>query len=176
MNHLTPDIPESQFDTDLPVLVWGRSPSGGDWQVLEGGPGVVRLPANQYIMVRLRTVNDELLHSWAKTAQGCPAIIALSLSENRKVTNEGLEILALFPQLVELNLSSCDLTNEGLHHLSKLSRLEKLDLSYCNRINDLAFKILRSLPRLRELNLKGCARITHGGIARLGKAEIKILR
>ncbi len=157
-------------------MVWGRAPEGGDWQSLEGGPGIVHLPEGRQIMVRLRTVNDELLKSWAEAARGCASIVALNLSENRKVSNEGLEVLHWFPQLVELNLSSCDLTNEGLQHLSGLTRLEKLDLSYCNRINDLGFKVIRGLPRLKELNLKGCARITHGGIARLGRPSVKILR
>lgn len=136
----------------------------------------MHLPDGLQIMVRLRTVNDALLHAWAAAAQECKAIIALNLSENRKVSNKGLEILAFFPQLVELNLSSCDLTTEGLQHLVKLTRLEKLDLSYCNRISDLSFKVIRTLPRLRELNLKGCARITHGGIARLKRPDVKILR
>ncbi|HZU86617.1 MAG TPA: leucine-rich repeat domain-containing protein [Anaerolineaceae bacterium] len=172
----TNSIPESQFYTDLPILVWGRPASGGDWQPLEGGPGIVHLPADQQIMVRLRTVNDASFEIWATAAQECKAIVAINLSENRKVTSESLEILAFFPQLIELNLSSCDLTTEGLQYLSNLSRLEKLDLSYCNRINDLSFKVIRTLPRLRELNLKGCARITHGGIARLRRPEVKILR
>jgi hypothetical protein len=170
------EIAETQFYTDLPVMIWGRPPSGGDWQSLEGGPGTVHLPANHQIMVRLRTVNDELLEKWAEAAQECTAIVALNLSENRKVTDEGLEVLRFFPQLIELNLSSCDLTNEGLQHLSGLNRLEKLDLSYCNRINDLGFKVIRTLSRLKALHLKGCARMTHGGIARLGRPTVKILR
>ena len=111
-----------------------------------------------------------------KELVACPSITFLNLSENRKITEEGLDYLRPLVSLTGLNLSSCSLTDQGLTHLSALTHLAHLDLSYCNRLTDACVKPLRALVRLRFLDLQGCVKISNGGISRLERRELTIHR
>lgn len=145
-----------------------------DWRVVDGGPGLIHLPAGDEIGVRAKALDDRDLTALVKELTACPRLIYLNLSENRNVTDQGLAAIRLLPGLRMLNLSSCSLTNSGLDHLKALPKLEILDLSYCNRLTDLAVRSLKKLSGLSFLDLQGCVKITHGGLARLQRRGLTI--
>lgn len=167
---------EFTFSSTLPVMVYHRTPGETDWRELDLGPGVFRVPAGQQVMLRLRNIDDGALAVLAQELAGCTPVVFLNLSENRKVTGDGLELLRPLKWLTGLNLSSCALTDTGLVHLTAFTRLEHLNLSYCNRLTDLALKTIQRLNNLTFLDLQGCVKITNGGVARLRKRNLNIHR
>jgi len=166
----------SSFSTALPITVYirPRVNPAVDWQEFDRGPGYFNIPAGHEVGVRIHNIDDSLLKDLVNDLKDCPAMVYLNLSENRKVSNSGLQYLKLLPQLTFLNLSSCDLTNDGIAHLVDLKRLESLNLSYCNRLTDPALKYIKSLPRLTYLDVQGCVKMTNGGLARIGQAKLTI--
>ncbi|WP_322508152.1 leucine-rich repeat domain-containing protein [Anaerolinea sp.] len=169
---------EIVFSSTQEVVVYTR-PRGNptaDWQELDRGPGIFRIPAGHEVMIRLKNIDNDDLKTLVRETAECPAITFLHLAENRKITDEGVQILQAFRNLSGLNLSSCDLTDQGLKALSAFPRLSHLNLSFCNRLTDAGLKHLRALPNLTYLDLQGCLKITHGGIARLGKRDLNIHR
>jgi hypothetical protein len=166
------------FSSTLPIQVLVR-PAGeekGEWQEFDRGPGYFHVPADLEVGVRAKTINDSILEQLVDEIAGCPALVYLNLSENRKVTDEGIELLEKLPRLVELNLSSCDVTNRGLLSLLNLSHLRRLNLSYCNRITDEGVKSLRSLDHLVYLDLQGCIKVSNGGLVRIRRKDLVIHR
>ena len=165
------------FSTQLPVQVYQRpagSAPGSDWQELEAGPGLMRLPVGGEFSVRGRNLNDETLQQLIADITGFREIVSLNLAECRNVTNEGIQYLKAIPHLTELNLSSCSLTDSGLNELKPLSRLQRLNLSYCNRITNLGLRNLRNLRRLEFLDLQGCVKINMGGLTKLERRDLVI--
>ena len=163
------------FSSALPVIVLSR-PVGdprGDWQEFDRGPGYFHLPAGYEARIRLKSVGNGELSQLARELANCPGISYLDLSENRNITDEGLIYLKAFSGLSGLNLSSCSLSNKGLAFLKGLN-LTSLDLSFCNRITDEGLKNLKSLSCLTKLDLQGCVKVTHNGIARLGRSGLEI--
>lgn len=167
---------ETNFSSTLPVQVLIRPAGEPDWRVLDEGPGYFTIPAGHEVAVRLRLGNDALLRTLLFEIAGNPALTYLNLSENRGITDRGLEYLATAPQITMLNLSSCDITNGGLRALKALPRLEHLDLSYCNRLTDAALNALRELPALRFLDLLGCLKMTHAALKRFSRRDLVIHR
>jgi hypothetical protein len=169
---------ETVLSTQLPIEVEIR-PSGGndkDWQELDRGPGIIRIPAGHAARVRIRNIGDDEIKVLVKELSACPVVTYLNLAENRKVTDDGLEELTRLDHLRSLNLSSCSLTNDGLALLSAFHHLEQLNLSYCNRITDLGLKSIRLLRTLTFLDLQGCPKITNGGLARMRRNSLTIHR
>jgi hypothetical protein len=145
-----------------------------DWTEIETGPGSIALPENQEYGFRIHNIDDlGLKHLVAEIAEVSP-ITYINLSENRKITEAGLAYLSGFTDLVYLNLSSCGLKNDGMAHLQDFPHLVTLDLSYCNRLTGPALKYLRHLPKLAELNLQGCIKLTNGDVARFKKRGLVI--
>lgn len=167
---------ETSFSSTLPIVVLTRPAGQSDWQVLDEGPGFFTIPAAHEAAVRLRLGSDAVLRTLIPEIAGCPALTYLNLSENRGITDRGLEYLSAAPQITMLNLSSCDVTNEGLRALKALSRLEHLELSYCNRLTDNALLALRDLTRLEYLDLLGCLKMTHAALKRFNKRGLIIHR
>jgi hypothetical protein len=169
---------DAVFSSTFPVSVYTR-PTGqanADWQEFDQGPGIFHVPEGQEVMVRIKNIDNAELRALVRELTGFPALTTLSLSENRKITDAGLEYLHELPQLRALNLSSCSLTDAGLTHLASMPVLETIDLSYCNRLTDAGLKALRRLPHLNTLQLHGCLRITTAGVARFGRRKLAILR
>lgn len=164
------------FTTTLPILVFTRPKANPpvDWQEVEHGPGYIQLPADLEIGIRTRLLDDVGLKTLINEVKHLATLTYLNLSENRRISNEGLEALAALRGLTILNLSSVDLTNAGLPLLLALPRLENLDLSYCNRITDTGLKQLAGLRNLSHLNLQGCVKISNGGMARLRRNGLTI--
>ncbi len=172
----TKAIPEENtLNTELNVLVLTRpADHSEDWQEFDRGPGYIRIPSDVEVSVRIRNIDDQDLADLVPQLVGIKGLVALSLSENRNVTEVGLETLKALPQLIELNLSSCSLTNIAMEYLKEFSRLERLDLSYCNRLTDQCVKALNRLPALTYLDVKGCVKITNGGLSKLRRPGLTI--
>ncbi len=167
---------ENSFSTTLPLLVLQRplNPPNTDWQEVDRGPGIFKIPAGYEACVRVRTFNDDTLQQLVKEIIGCLTITALNLSENRNISDAGLAYLAGFHQLTDLNLSSCTISDHGLEYLLPLTGLTRLNLSYCNRITDAGLKRLNSLRHLVYLDLQGCVKISNGGISKLRRQGLMI--
>jgi hypothetical protein len=175
MSNTLPDS-EAGFSTTLPIqlLVRPLDQVGSDWQELDRGPGYFKIPAGCAAGIRIRTIDTQGLELLVKDIGSCPVIISLNLSENRNITDNGLEYLQAMRQLTDLNLSSCALTDHGIKHLLGLPQLTRLNLSYCNRITDIGIKLLRGLHRLTYLDLQGCVKISNGGVSKLRRQDLTI--
>jgi hypothetical protein len=165
MNDLSP-IEEACFETilDVWVLIRQENSETGDWSDFDQGPGKFVIPQGYEVCIRIKNIDDAILQQLVEEISGCPAVTCLNLSENRKVTDNGLKRIASLINLRMLNLSSCDITDRGLVWLKDLQRLKVLNLSYCNRISDAGLKHLRELRGLTYLDLQGCPRIKHAAI------------
>ena len=165
-----------QFSTSLPVIVYTRPSNliSDEWVELDRGPGFFNLPLEHVVMIRIKKIDDSDFSLLVKDLAGCSFIISLDLSENRKITDDGLEFLKGMPQLTSLNLSSCDITNKGLDHLLALNRLTRLNLSYCNRLTDSGLKTIQKLTHLTELDLLGVLKMTRGGLARITRPGLNV--
>lgn len=166
------------FETDLPLTVYLR-PSGEssrDWVESDQGPGLLTIPAQHEIYLRVKNIDDDELYRLVRAVAGLPGLTYLNLSENRKITDTGLSRLGGLPGLTRLNLSSCNISSLGLAHLSVLKKLEHLDLSYCNRISDEGLRSIKSLPRLTFLDLQGCVKTSHAGIKKIERRGLTIHR
>lgn len=169
---------EYSFSSTLAIQIFIR-PIGDppvDWQEFDRGPGFFNIPAGSEVMIRARNIDDYELRALVKELIPCPAVTFLNLSENRKITEVGLDYLRPLVTLTGLNLSSCSLNDQGLAHLSALTQLTHLDLSYCNRLTDACVKHIRALIRLRFLDLQGCVKISNGGISRIERRGLTIHR
>jgi Leucine-rich repeat (LRR) protein len=167
---------ETTFTTVFPVIVHVRPASdpAADWQELDRGEGIIHLPEGHELSIRIHNIGDADLARLIKEIAHLKALTYLNLSENRKITDDGVKLLKALPQLTRLNLSSCSLTNQALDYLKPLARLEFLDISYCNRLTDPGLKFLKNLPRLSYIDLQGCVKITNGGLARLRRPNLEI--
>jgi hypothetical protein len=165
-----------QFSTSLPVIVYTcpSSSKSDEWLELDRGPGFFNLPPDYIGMIRIKQIDDADLRLLVKDLTNCPAILALDLSENRKISDDGLEYLKGMPQLISLNLSSCDITNKGLVYLLALNHLSRLNLSYCNRLTDEGLKTLQKMNHLTELDLLGVLKMTRGGLVRVSRPGLSI--
>jgi Leucine-rich repeat (LRR) protein len=158
---------ESTFSTTMPVVVFRYQPGQhpAEWREIDRGPGFFRFPPGEQVVVRARNIDDDELETLINEISNCKAVTFLNLSENRKITSEGMRLLAAMPHLTGINLSSCGLVDIGISRLTVLSRLEHLNLSYCNRISDVGLGYLRKLSRLTYLDLQGCVKVSQKGIA-----------
>ncbi len=152
---------------EIQILVRPQGSDAGSWQELDRGPGYFRIEPGVEVGVRIRQSDDETLEEIFGEIHRCVNLTHLNLSENRNVSDDGLQGLSQFPRLSELNLSSCDITDEIFPTLRKLSRLRILNLSFCNRISDTGLRSISDLRNLTYLDLQGCPRITRAGLARI---------
>lgn len=167
-----------KLTTSLPIIVYSRPNDlkTSEWRELDFGPGLILLPDNEEIMIRVKNIDDDDLAVLIKEINDIDPITGLNLSENRKITDRGLVYLQPLKGLTYLNLSSCDLTNAGLDNLVPLTHLQELDLSFCNRINDQALRIIPKFTHLQVLGLQGCVKITHAGSAKIRRQGLTIKR
>lgn len=150
----------------------GQHPA--EWREIDKGPGIFHLDPGDQAVVRAKNIDDRDLEKLVGEIGACPSVTYLNLSENRKITDEGMLHLARIPHLTGLNLSSCGITDTGLSRLTVLSRLATLNLSYCNRITDVGLKHLRKLNRLTYLDLQGCVKASQKGVALLERRTLTI--
>ena len=162
------------FETTLDLTIYTRTAGQSDWQEFDRGPGKFAFPDGVEAGIRIYRVDDLVLKTLVNEISSCKAIVFLNLSENRKVTDDGLELLTPLKQLTMLNLSSCDITNQGLEHLASFTRLTWLNLSYCNRISDNGVRVVARLKNLAYLDLQGCVHLTRPGINRIARRGLTI--
>lgn len=172
----SPDLPPIEFSTtfSLQVLIRPTGDPAAEWQEFDYGEGLYRIPPGNDVSVRVHNIGDQELARLIREIAGIPTLTSLNLSENRKITDDGLRLLRALPGLTALNLSSCGITNVGLAYLAVLTRLEALDLSFCNRITDTGLKALRPLTRLAYLNVQGCVKMTNAGLVRFARKGLTI--
>lgn len=144
--------------------------------MLDLGPGIFRIPEDHAVMIRVRNIDNDFLKDLIFEINDLEIVIALNLSENRKVTDKGLEIISVLNQLVDLNLSSCDISNKGLSILCRMKNLQRLNISFCNRITDDGIRLLKDLPALVFLDLQGLPKITNGSLSKIRKSSLTIHR
>ena len=163
------------FSSTLPVIVFTRPrQSEEDWREVDRGPGIFHLSPDEEAGIRIRSIDDEMLETLVREMSSCEQVVSLNLSENRKITDQGVAHLKQLKYLVDLNLSSCGITNTGLEHVAVLSRLVRLNLSYCNRITDQGIRLLKPLANLRYLDLQGCIKVTHSGLVKIRRMGLTI--
>jgi hypothetical protein len=163
------------LSTSLEVVIYGRKvASGMDWREVGMGPGIFHLDEWDEIGVRLHNIGDAELEQFIEEVMTLDGLLMLNLSENRSITDEGLETLTQLNRLKILNLSSCSITSTGMQVFKEFTHLTALDLSYCNRINDTGLKELKSLINLETLNLQGCSKVTTAGVSRLRRRGLTI--
>jgi hypothetical protein len=165
----------TKFSTTLPIIIYDR-PTGSDelWQDFDSGPGFFETRPGYEINIRVHNIDNQTLKTLVADLVDVPELAFLNLSENRKITDPGLEALGQLKQLKGLNLSSCDITGPGLSFLAALTHLEHLNLSYCNRIADLGIRMVKSLRSLVYLDLQGCVKITRGGMSKIDRRGLVI--
>lgn len=169
---------DQKFSSALPIEVYIQEHDAKtrDWQKLDLGPGIFRIPENHKVMIRVRNIDNDFLKDLVVEIREIEYITALNLSENRKVTDKGLEIISALDQLADLNLSSCDISNKGLSILCQMKNLKRLNISFCNRITDEGVKVLRGLPALEFLDLQGLPKITNGSLSKIRRNNLTIHR
>jgi hypothetical protein len=162
--------------TSFPVVIFSRplATPPVDWAEVAQGPGYIDLPEDHEYGFRIHNIDNQELKALIAELAGIERLTYANLSENRKITEEGVELLRALPKLTYLNLSSCTLNNEAMGHLKFLIHLETLDISFCNRMTGPALKLLQPLMNLKNLNLQGCVKITNGDIARFKKRGLTI--
>ena len=170
------EVAGGTFSSILPVQVLIRTNKDDAWQEFDRGPGIFHIPPGHEVGLRIRNSDDDDLIQLIAEWRDCDALVFMNLSENRKITDDGVEKLRFLSKLREVNLSSCDITNDAIPFLKHLSHLEKLDLTYCHRITDAGMKAISDLKRLTYLDLQGCPRISRGGLARIRRAGLNIHR
>ena len=82
--------------------------------------------------------------------------------------NDGLSIIAGFPNLTKLKINGTAITDDGIKHLSALENLEYLNL-YGTEITDESIDHLLQLPELKKLYVWQ-TKISEQGLARLREA------
>jgi len=165
----------TKFSSVLPITLYDRPIGSSElWQDFDRGPGIFQPRPGYELNLRIQNIDNLTLKSLVAEIVDVPELAFLNLSENRKITDPGLEALARLTQLKGLNLSSCDITGPGLTFLAGLSHLEHLNLSYCNRIHDPGIRMIKSLRSLVYLDLQGCVKVTRGGISKIDRRGLVI--
>lgn len=175
------EIETYRFETSLQVVIYtqaAENPSSrwSDWLEFDMGPGIFFLPSATFMGIRAQGFNDAMLRQLVDDLEPVTNLRYLNLSENRGITNYGIQNLERLPHLKYLNLSSCDIGSEGLAFLPRLKSLSYLDLSYCNRITGTGAKYVQKLPALKYLNLHGVIKVNTGALKKFEKRGLEIYR
>jgi internalin A len=94
---------------------------------------------------------------------------------NVNVTGPGLVYVCELPNLHTLTLDTIPLTDDGLAHVESLKGLVSLNLTCCGQVGDEGIEHVRSLTRLRQLDVSN-TRITDVGLGSLeGLVELEEL-
>jgi hypothetical protein len=168
----------TSFSSTLPVVLYAYQPGQdpAEWREFDRGPGIFHIPDGCQIVVRVRTIGDKDLTALVREITSCPAVTFLNLSENRNISDKGMQVFASLGQLTGLNLSSCGMTDTGMVFLRSLTQLQHLNLAFCNRITDVGLRSLHKLTKLTYLDLQGCVKISQGGVSKLERKTLTIHR
>jgi hypothetical protein len=166
----------TKFSSVFPIVIYQRPSEKEEdlWQDFDRGPGIFDPPPGIELNIRVHTIDNRTLLALVNEISVVPELAFLDLSENRNISDAGLDYLKQLKQLKGLNLSSCSVTSTGLAALAALPNLEHLNLSYCNRINDPGLKVIKSLRQLTYLDLQGCIKVTHAGLTKIERRGLVI--
>jgi hypothetical protein len=169
---------EIRFSSVLSIEIYTKQIAAATktWDKFDLGPGIFHIPSEHIVMIRIRNENDEFLKQLVAEIKDLDFVKALNLSENRKITNKGLQTLVDLQQIRILNLSSCDISDRGLESLTKLRNLQQLDISFCNRITDAGIRELKSLSKLEYVDIRGIPKITNGSLSKIRRSDLTIHR
>ena len=93
---------------------------------------------------------------------------------NSQITNRSAEIIAEFPNLVELNLErNTGIGTPACRFFANMEKLERLNLIYTS-LNETGLLQIRRIPNLQSLDIRGCTIIADNGMKRI--AEIPKLK
>ena len=147
-----------------------------DWREYDRGPGIFYIPDNFYLGVRAQGLHDSDIRKLVEDLKPVENLRYLNLTENRGITNDGMDAVGALRQLRYLNIGACDINNQGMDFLPKLVNLEYLNLSYCNRITEKTAPYVQKLPKLKYLDLQGCIKINNGGLKKFEKRGLTIYK
>lgn len=88
----------------------------------------------------------------------------LCLAQCEAMRGDGLQELAVLPQLEHLDLTHSGVQSPAIELLPFLGNLRTLVLSHCLDFHGSALEGVANLPRLRRLELQGCATIAAGDL------------
>jgi hypothetical protein len=121
----------------------------------------VQLERDAMGQVSAATFNAESTNDLLPLLLRLPFLRHVSLSDAKKINDEGLAVFADLKQLVSVDLSWTSINGSGLAHLAKADALESLDISYTD-VADEHLLALKGLKHLRHINVEMTA-ITQQG-------------
>lgn len=98
-------------------------------------------------------------------SRGCAKLTKLSLERCLAVNDEVIAALIDFcgPNLVELNVNSCDrITEEGFKAIAKgCPNLQVINIGFCRQVTDgVVMELMNSMRQLREISLFACNKVS----------------
>ncbi|MBX3135540.1 hypothetical protein KF707_04855, partial [Candidatus Obscuribacterales bacterium] len=137
------------------------------WITDKGVAQISELPNLTYLgLAGCRTLTHESIDSVQKFA---PHLQRLDLSYT-PVGVEGYKKLKNLPSLRDLNVSYSELNDESIKPILALN-VDSLTLSRNQEITDLTLKHIERMPRLLDLKIDGCPKITNKAIQALQEAR-----
>lgn len=97
----------------------------------------------------------------AEYLKSCPRLSGLNLSDNRRLSDDGLACLADLVDLEYLNLRNTGVTSHGLRHLKRLKKLKLLRLDDNVKVADDGVADLCELTSLEDLTLQHTGITSH---------------
>ncbi|KAK7896193.1 hypothetical protein WMY93_021518 [Mugilogobius chulae] len=102
-----------------------------------------------------------------------------NIEGNNQLTDVGWKVLCSSSQgLRRLHAAECTrLNNDSLRSIGTLRHLHYLDISMCNNVGNVGIKYLTdglSAPKIRELNISNCSRITDLAVRRIALRLTKL--
>ena len=141
--------------------------SDKDWDTIFG-------VMKEHRITKLRT-NGLLTDSAAARLTRLDHITALDMDGSRRLTDDGLLLLAQMPQLQELNVSSPGISDRGLAVLRHLTDLRTFQMCWQRSVSDAGFANLTFCDRIQRVNLLGSAAGDGTINALRGKRELRFL-
>ena len=115
------------------------------------GPGLAHL---SHLRLKVLNINGDLVlqNNWVDYIGIQPDLVELGLEEC-PITDESTESLNAFNKLERLSLRKTPISKDGLFRMRSLTRLKELDLRGCQRLKDSDLDLLQAFPNLEVLKL-----------------------
>lgn len=88
-----------------------------------------------------------------------PNLVIVEANDS-SITDKGIEYLTKLKGLYRIELDRTKITDEALKKLSTCADLDLLQLSYCQGITDTGIGYLKSLKKLKTLDVRGCKKVS----------------
>ncbi len=111
------------------------------------------LPIHSFISLKKLDLHDtEITDEGLSHISGLKNLTHLSLQKNHKLTDQGLQVLNQFQNLVSVNLARLKISDTGIHFIRNNPNLEWLNISE-TAVTDQSVKYLKALRRMQNLFL-----------------------